>query len=544
MKEWVSVKDFGAVGDFDPVLGTGTDNLAAFQAALDAAITSRKALYVPGGAYRITGGLSVIDAPLTIFGDGINNTVIVLTANHDLLTYTATTAHNQVPSEPFHGGRVVCLSIANITFATTVQAGAAIRATFTSVATNYPKVILDDVQFKGIVDTSAAFMYGLAGHNASGTRLSGVRFEGDLANAAATATAAYPFHASAAISLTGDEINSSIFHVWNNLILYGANAAVRVRNYAEGFYINNFEFVAVGDGVDFVGTLSRSVYVTELTNGHVDFYSRGISADRVWEFNMSNISITTRAVTYAQTGIGITNSNFVNLSLINVGGNRYAETSNTMHGIVFDLVNNFSVTNSNVYRCRGTGCLISNGVLGTVANSSVVECVNGIILENNTHGTVVTGNRLSGSTERPMSAGISCAGATHDNTLFGNIAENVAYTVGNSGLRNRIYDNVGPQTTYAEIANGDSSPDVGRIDAQLFVVNNSAPTTITTFDNSYVGQDICLLAVGTKTTIANAAAGEAVPIYTGTGSNLALPNAGSVTLKRFPSFFVVVSKNF
>lgn len=71
MREWVSVKDFGAVGD-----GVA-DDTAAIQAAVDAAIASRRSLFVPRtsqgalGMYRITAPIT-ISAGIRIFGDGTN----------------------------------------------------------------------------------------------------------------------------------------------------------------------------------------------------------------------------------------------------------------------------------------------------------------------------------------------------------------------------------------------------------------------------------------------------------------------------------------
>lgn len=71
MREVVSVKDFGAVGD-----GV-TDDTAAIQAAIDAAISLRKAVYFPRtslgtlGLYRITSALT-ISAGIRIYGEGNN----------------------------------------------------------------------------------------------------------------------------------------------------------------------------------------------------------------------------------------------------------------------------------------------------------------------------------------------------------------------------------------------------------------------------------------------------------------------------------------
>jgi hypothetical protein len=64
MRETVSVKDFGAVGD-----GVA-DDTAAIQAAIAALPATDGALYFPAGTYRITVGITVTKAGTRIFGDG------------------------------------------------------------------------------------------------------------------------------------------------------------------------------------------------------------------------------------------------------------------------------------------------------------------------------------------------------------------------------------------------------------------------------------------------------------------------------------------
>lgn len=65
----MNVLDFGAVADGDDVAGTGTDNAAAFAAALNAAETSGRPVYVPPGAYRVTATVPV-PSRTTFYGDG------------------------------------------------------------------------------------------------------------------------------------------------------------------------------------------------------------------------------------------------------------------------------------------------------------------------------------------------------------------------------------------------------------------------------------------------------------------------------------------
>lgn len=68
LRETVSVKDFGAVGD-----GVA-DDTAAIQAALDAAASGGNVLHFPGGVYSVTGGLTG-PRNLCVTGDGWQTTI-------------------------------------------------------------------------------------------------------------------------------------------------------------------------------------------------------------------------------------------------------------------------------------------------------------------------------------------------------------------------------------------------------------------------------------------------------------------------------------
>jgi len=71
LSETVSVKDFGAVGD-----GV-TDDTAAIQAAINAAISQQKMVFITGGTYLITNTLQVNNSfSLTIQGSGERETIL------------------------------------------------------------------------------------------------------------------------------------------------------------------------------------------------------------------------------------------------------------------------------------------------------------------------------------------------------------------------------------------------------------------------------------------------------------------------------------
>jgi len=70
LRESVSVRDFGAVGDWNNTTATGTDDTAAFLAAVTYCRDNRKSLYVPAtnNEYKVT--LELLPSGIKVFGDG------------------------------------------------------------------------------------------------------------------------------------------------------------------------------------------------------------------------------------------------------------------------------------------------------------------------------------------------------------------------------------------------------------------------------------------------------------------------------------------
>jgi len=71
LAQYVSVKDFGAAGDADPITGVGTDDTVAIQAALDSAggTDVQLSVFFPDGTYRTTATLNIPEG-VQIFGNG------------------------------------------------------------------------------------------------------------------------------------------------------------------------------------------------------------------------------------------------------------------------------------------------------------------------------------------------------------------------------------------------------------------------------------------------------------------------------------------
>jgi len=78
----VNVLDYGAVAD------NSTNNQAAFQSAINAAVASESAVYIPAGYYKFSSGVTITDA-VTIFGDGWGSVIYGTFATGDMFTVTS-----------------------------------------------------------------------------------------------------------------------------------------------------------------------------------------------------------------------------------------------------------------------------------------------------------------------------------------------------------------------------------------------------------------------------------------------------------------------
>lgn len=85
MRETISVKDFGALGD-----GT-TDDTIAIQTAVDESIANDYALYFPSGTYLVSDTIT-IEGKFTIFGEG--STSVITTNDNTLAIFTITPVGN------------------------------------------------------------------------------------------------------------------------------------------------------------------------------------------------------------------------------------------------------------------------------------------------------------------------------------------------------------------------------------------------------------------------------------------------------------------
>ena len=107
LQETVSVKDFGAVSDGDTGTGTGTDNTAIFQTAIDYLVSlGGGTLYVPAGVYYLATHISMpLSIHVEIIGDGRDVTTFMCSS--DCFRWVNTSATVYQPLNPVFRGFTV-----------------------------------------------------------------------------------------------------------------------------------------------------------------------------------------------------------------------------------------------------------------------------------------------------------------------------------------------------------------------------------------------------------------------------------------------------
>lgn len=111
LRDIVSVKDFGAVGD------GSTDDTAAIQAALNAADSAQLKLHIPGtpNGYKITAPLTINSTGLSIEGDGAYVTQLIASGNFsEILKFNGSTLYASIAGVSFVAGATTtrCITVA------------------------------------------------------------------------------------------------------------------------------------------------------------------------------------------------------------------------------------------------------------------------------------------------------------------------------------------------------------------------------------------------------------------------------------------------
>jgi hypothetical protein len=388
----VNVLDYGAVAD------NATNNQAAFQSAINAAVALEGAVYIPAGYYKFSSGVTITGA-VTIFGDGWGSVIYGTFATGDMFTVTS-----QNP-----------INISNVKITSTISKTAGAAISFDSGAgTQNNFSVVDSCffenQFRGVYCFRNAYQ-----------RITNNHFSANSANGVSI------FLGNATTPDAGDQV------VANNQIYGGAGVTGILQSGGGGTRIYGNKFLQIQNGYycQFTGTAQSGIVivsnnsfdgctgssllitgtdtaiVTDITiNGNV-FGGSPTQAFMYFEAtgsaNVGRMAITGNSV--------IQNSgaqDIITLSKIgdaNISGNTFAGagaitlTSSCVDCVVSNnLLEGIAVANSStttyVANPNTTQALISNSniLLGSEVSTTVVGRINSYTAANNANVLLMTKN--------------------------------------------------------------------------------------------------------------------------------------------------------
>lgn len=304
LRESVSVKDFGAVGD-----GV-TDDTAAISAALDTAVLNKLQLHFPAGRYIVSSTISKTlsgDGSLKMFGDGENITIIELNTGGDGLSFT-------LPGNWYLDGASGNngLQIEDMTFTTTNEnIGQGVTVLGNSLAGRPgAKVSFENVEFRCKSAFGQAWGRAVSINDCQDVWFNHCRFiQGGPSNITANG-----------LFINGTAVDNSPTTVFINHcdFLYG-NIQMEVGDYVEGIYVTNCAMVG---GV--IGILMNPVVGESglhVMGGHISSTLYNIDCLNVFDFEIIG------ALLYRS---GTTTPNFSNIRIQN--GGRFVISGNVFKG--------------------------------------------------------------------------------------------------------------------------------------------------------------------------------------------------------------------
>lgn len=250
LEDYVSVKDFGALGD------GSTDDTTAFQAAIDTGKTVR----VPAGTYKITSTLSFSRQNVSVIGDGTRNTRIRfdMTSGDGFDIDIDESGGNSFYTAHLEGFRI------------TASTGGVNRAIYIHSNNSFGEVYRH------------AYINNL--------RISGNWSKGiDLLNTVAfriSDVVAGLGSATEAISIRGFSTDSTISNVSINDITSGRGAAIYIEGESEGIHVHQATVVNCTAGIywESSSTGEPALYVS---SSHINALQYCIYADKVFQLNIN-----------------------------------------------------------------------------------------------------------------------------------------------------------------------------------------------------------------------------------------------------------------
>ena len=366
LKDTVSVKDFGAVGN-----GVA-DDTAAIQAAFNSGVPS---LFIPSGTYLVALTLTCSD-PVSLYGNGPNSSIIAFTGTSGGFSYTLTPQSGATPPEVLH--------IEGLTVETrnTVNNPAISAVWSTYQPTASLSLHISDLHIRRAAAANT-FTKGL--------------FLSKCVNGFVNS-----------INVLGDDS-------WNSLVGIDLVDCIGIR-------ITDFDINRYRTGISITRVAAVQTEGIFLTNGFIYDIGKGLYVKKAIHINLTNVFFNPNG-TYATNSIEydeVSQSSISAGTLIYVGGN-VSDPAN-QRGIA--LLNSFgikisdteitgvtkanalygiSLTNSSYNQISDcsfnellTGCFISTGTTNSAVDNFFYNCTSTIV--NSATTSYIRGNRVSDGT--------------------------------------------------------------------------------------------------------------------------------------------------
>lgn len=314
LEEYISVKDYGAVGD-----GV-TNDTAAIQAALTYASGKQIGIYVPGGRYLVTSPLTMNVTGFTsnaIWGDGNGVSVIMLNTGGNGININYTGNWWLFDAPP---GTTAC-AFRDLTLTTTNQfvvGSKCLAFEGVSLEGRPPRqTIIQNVEFQGFNAFQQGWATQLWLHDMSSIIISSCKFTMG------------PFQQGDGIVWSGTaQANSPVdVRVTSCGFVYGDRGIYITGIGTEGIYIVNTDFVGCNYGI-YIDTVAESGL--HLSNGHMNTIKGGVYIDAFIGGVISGIlfyQLVTGAPTQKYVGIELQG----NTSEFSIIGNQFEGSGATIY---------------------------------------------------------------------------------------------------------------------------------------------------------------------------------------------------------------------
>ena len=357
LKESVSVKDFGAVGD-----GT-TNDTAAIQAALTSSTTS---VFFPAGRYRVTSNLTR-SGHTYLYGETMTSSILQMEGTASFV-YTGGTAGDEYNTNQ--------LQIERLSFeCPTYAAKAVVDASWTGGSGGTSKtLVIRDCEITG-TNSAGGFVEGIKLTNARNVTIENVRILGDRDAA--------PILSGTGVAIYGSSDPAEI--MLDKVQVFFCTTGVDIQGPTEGVYITNCTAIACNTGV--AATSETLEPLICIIASHFNTDLRGVnSVNYLQQIIQGNLF-------YAQSGIEANVTGYTGLDLT-AGGNPFESvitdnifqnltTGISANGVFLNSINTAtteSIVTNNLFRLFDTAVILSSGTSNaTVQDNKFISCSVGVL---------------------------------------------------------------------------------------------------------------------------------------------------------------------